>query len=153
MASHLGDGHAHLAHMGGSAPDRCTTKLKLNNDTSEPIKIQRGIFQGDGLSPLWFCLALNPLSNVLNDTRTGFHFQNCDTKLNHLMYMDDIKLYANNESDLNILAETTDRLSKDMCMDFGIDKCRINSVKEGKSFEHHFETMSHHLLKMKPINI
>lgn len=39
------------------------TKLKLmknNSITTGPIKIQRGIFQGDALSPLWFCMALNP---------------------------------------------------------------------------------------------
>ncbi|CAK1598160.1 unnamed protein product [Parnassius mnemosyne] len=29
------------------------------------IRIRRGIFQGDCLSPIWFCLSLNPLSTLL----------------------------------------------------------------------------------------
>jgi hypothetical protein len=32
--------------------------------TTNEIKIEKGIFQGDTLSPLWFCLAVNPLSNL-----------------------------------------------------------------------------------------
>jgi hypothetical protein len=36
------------------------------------INIKRGIFQGDELSPLWFTLALNPLSTLLNSTQYGF---------------------------------------------------------------------------------
>ena len=39
---------------------------------SDPIRIQRRIYEGDSLSPLWFCLALNPLSYLLNRTNCGF---------------------------------------------------------------------------------
>ena len=33
-----------------------------NNIKSKPMKINSGIFQGDSLSPLLFCLSLIPLS-------------------------------------------------------------------------------------------
>jgi len=39
---------------------------------NDPIRIQRGVIQGDILSPLWFCLALNPLSYLLNRTNYDF---------------------------------------------------------------------------------
>ena len=39
---------------------------------SDPIRIQRGIYQGDNLSPSWLCLALNPFSYLLNRTNSGF---------------------------------------------------------------------------------
>ena len=36
------------------------------------MQIRRGIFQGDSLSPLLFCMALNPLSTELNRTGCGY---------------------------------------------------------------------------------
>ena len=43
---------------------------------TEPITIKRGLYQGDSLSPLWFCLALNPLSMLLRDSTIGFNIRN-----------------------------------------------------------------------------
>jgi len=70
-------------------------KVKNRRIMSDPIRIQRGIYQGDSLSPIWFCLALNPLSYLLNRTNYGFgvHCGNKEIQgLNHLLYMDDINL-------------------------------------------------------------
>ena len=36
---------------------------------STPVKYNRGLFQGDSLSPLLFCLAIVPISQVLNRTK------------------------------------------------------------------------------------
>ena len=70
-----------------------STKLILNHsngtETSGNIKIDRGIFQGDSLSPLLFCLALVPLSNELHNTKHGYKI--FDKTLTHLFYMDDLK--------------------------------------------------------------
>jgi hypothetical protein len=37
------------------------------------MKIKHEISQGDCLSVLWFCLAMNPLSNALNETGYDYH--------------------------------------------------------------------------------
>ena len=72
------------------------TTLHLNHNngslTSRPIMIKSGIFQGDSLSPLLFCLALAPLSSLLNESTYGYHTQGY--KITHLLYMDDLKMYA-----------------------------------------------------------
>ncbi|CAK1589159.1 unnamed protein product [Parnassius mnemosyne] len=115
------------------------TTLKLYNGDScletDIIAIRRGIFQGDALSPLWFCLALNPLSNLLNRTDKGYKITNGNTHhtLSHLLYMDDIKLYASSLKDIHILADITESYSTDIQMEFGINKCRIQSIRRGKS--------------------
>ncbi|KAL0852568.1 hypothetical protein ABMA27_016997 [Loxostege sticticalis] len=49
---------------------------KFTKIVTEEIHIGNGIFQGDSLSPLWFCLALNPLSYLLNQTKNGYKLTN-----------------------------------------------------------------------------
>jgi hypothetical protein len=52
---------------------RTTLNLSINNTRlkSWPIQIKRVIYQGDSLSPLLFCLSINPLTNLLNCTGYG----------------------------------------------------------------------------------
>lgn len=108
--------------------------IKQSSVTTEPIRIERGIFQGDALSPLWFCLAINPLSKLLNDTKCGFKLKdnNSHFTLSHLLYMDDIKMFGTSKEEIYKLAEVTEEFSKDICMNFGVDKCKIFSVNRGK---------------------
>jgi hypothetical protein len=108
---------------------KTTLNLSINNTKlkSEPIQIKRGIYQGDSLSPLWFCLAINPLTNLLNSTGYGFNIRVNNTtlsKLNHLLYMDDIKLYASKKNHILSLLTITENFSNDIGMSFGIDKCK-----------------------------
>ena len=60
----------------------------------------RGIFQGDILPPLLFCLCMDSLSWLLNFRDDGYNMNSRSQepeKLGHLLYMDDTKLYANND--------------------------------------------------------
>ena len=68
-------------------------------------KIQRGIFQGDALSPLIFIIAMIPLNHIPRKCTTGYKFSQSQEKINHLMYMDDIKLFAKNEKELETLIQ------------------------------------------------
>ena len=64
------------------------------------IQIRRGIFQGDSLSPLIFCIALIPLTNELNRADFGYQVHGNERKMSHLLFMDDLKLLGRNENDL-----------------------------------------------------
>ncbi|KAI5718661.1 hypothetical protein M8J77_024813 [Diaphorina citri] len=100
---------------------------------SDFIPIRRGIFQGDSWSPMWFCLSLNPLSNMLNSTNKGYSLnRNVEQKITHLLYMDDIKLYAKDKDELRSMLEITSIFSSDIEMKFGIEKCATLEVKRGK---------------------
>jgi len=67
---------------------------------TEDIKIQRGIFQGDSLSPLLFCICLLPLTEQLNKLDTGYEEHTSKIKMSHLLYMDDLKLIAKSEEEI-----------------------------------------------------
>ena len=75
-------------------------KAKQEVMHSQPIQIRRGIFQGDSLSSLLFCIALIPLTNELNRADCGYQVHGTEGKISHLLYMDDLKLLGRKENDL-----------------------------------------------------
>ncbi|XP_063899231.1 uncharacterized protein LOC135119187 [Helicoverpa armigera] len=116
---------------------KTTLHLYHNNNTvtTRQICIRKGIYQGDSLSPLWFCLALNPLSNLLHKCRAGYtlkHSTTEETTISHLIYMDDIKLYSKTDKEMKHLIDTTTEFSKDINMEFGLDKCKTLHIIRGK---------------------
>ena len=60
-------------------------------------KIQRGIFQGDALSPLLFIIAMMPLNHILSKCAPVYTLSRSQGKIKNLMYMDNIKLLAQKE--------------------------------------------------------
>ena len=94
------------------------------------ISVHRGIFQGDSLSPLLFCIALIPLSLELNRSHYGFKVGN--RKINHLFYFDDVKLYGKDDSELEGLLKTIKSFSDDIGMEFGLEKCAKATFNRGK---------------------
>ena len=96
-----------------------------------PIRTKRGIFQGDSLSPLLFTMSLNPLSQELQKTGYGYQLDE-QTKINHLFYVDDLKLYGTSDKQLTGLINTVKNVSDDIKMEFGLDKCAKASFKRGK---------------------
>ena len=96
------------------------------------VNIRRGIFQGDSLSPILFVMALIPLSTVLNKTKVGYGLGKNRGKINHLLYMDDLKLYGKSLEELDSLVQTVRIYSKDIGMEFGIEKCAMIEMKRGK---------------------
>ena len=98
--------------------------------TSRSIEINSGIFQGDSLSPLLFCIALAPLSTLLNNTSYGYQSQG--GKLNHPFYMDDLKTFAKDEDEQIGLLHTVKQFSDDIGMELSIEKCAKATFKRGK---------------------
>ncbi len=96
------------------------------------VRIRRGIFQGDSVSPLHFIISLIPLSFLLNSHTIGYSL---DCKggptVSHRLYMDDLKLYANTEQDMATLVKTTAEFSSDIKMEFGLDKCATVKIING----------------------
>ena len=82
-----------------------------------PIRFKRGIFQGNSLSPLLFTMSLNPLSQELQKMGSGYQLDE-QTMINHLFYVDDLKLYGTSDNQLTGLINTVKNVLDDIKMEF-----------------------------------
>ena len=106
--------------------------LTANGEDLGEVNGKRGIFQGDSLSPMLFVLSMVPLSLILRKVNVCYKWGKKEYKLNHLLFMDDLKLYAKSEEQTNTLVRTVYMFSTDIGMGFGIKKCGILTMKRGK---------------------
>ena len=104
-------------------------ELTSGGERLADVQIERGIFQGDRLSPILFVLALIPLSIILNKAKEGYSLGKDRAKLNHLLFMDDLKLYGKDKDQLDSLVQTVRIFSSDIGMTFGIEKCAMVEMK------------------------
>ena len=107
-----------------------STELTACGQTLGTVKTKRGIFQGDSLSPLLFALCMIPLTKIVRKAKAGYMLDNI--KVNHLLFMDDLKLFAKNEKELDSLVSTVQFFSRDIGMEFGLKKCGVTVLKRGK---------------------
>ena len=95
-------------------------KTVENTLNAGDININNGIFQGDSISPILFCVTLIPPRKLNN---TGYGYKIYDNTINHLFYMDDLKLFAKNDQQLQGLINIVKQFSDDIRMEFGLNKC------------------------------
>ena len=114
------------------------TTLNINSTnethTTSQININTGIFQGDSTSGLYFITSLLPLSWLLKQSKLGYRVKskNKDNLISHLMFVDDLKIYASNDNQLKSLISTTKIFSDDIGMSFGLKKCNKITILRGK---------------------
>ena len=75
---------------------------------------------------------LDPLTEQLNRLNTGYEEHKTKTKISHLLYMDDLKLIAKSEEELQKQIQTVKTFSNDINMEFGLEKCAKITFKRGK---------------------
>ena len=75
-------------------------ELTAEGKSLAEVKIQKGIFQGVALSPLLFVIVMMPLNHIFSKCTAGYKLSKLQEKVNYLMYMEDIKLFAKNEKEL-----------------------------------------------------
>ena len=102
-------------------------ELNFGSKTLGEVPVKRGIFQGDALSPLFFVVALIPLTHILRTANPGFEFRTGET-INNVLFMDDLKLYSKSEKALDSLIQTVRIFTEDIGMQVGTDKCAIPRV-------------------------
>merc|ERR1711874_852843 len=81
----------------------------------------------------------DPLSKLIKSENIGYNLGKTRNrtaqepeKVSHLLFMDDLKLYADSEDNLEKLIKKVNAFSKDINMDFGLDKCSKCTIKKEK---------------------
>ena len=95
------------------------------------INIRREIFQGDSLSPLSFAICMIPLTHVLRKAKARYTLGRGE-KINHLLLMDDLKLYGKSGNEITRLVSTVEVFTQDIGIEFGIKKCDVIIMNRGK---------------------
>jgi hypothetical protein len=70
----------------------------------------------------------------LDNSKYGYKIGTVKTgtyKLNHLLYMDDLKLYANSKKNSDNLLAITFNFSKSIAMELGREKCKVINLDKG----------------------
>ena len=93
------------------------------------FEIWRGIFQGDSLSTLLFVQSMIPLSLIFKKVKFRYKFCDKKTRINHLLFMANLKLIAKSNDRIGSLFNTVCTFSEDIGMEFGIKKCRLLVLK------------------------
>ena len=75
---------------------------------------------------------IRPLTMILRHVKAGYDLGKQQGKINHLLFMDDLKLFGNTEGQLETLINSVRVFSSDINMEFGIEKCGILVMKKGK---------------------
>ena len=93
--------------------------------------MKRGIFQGESFSPLLFFLELIALNNILNK-QGGVYEVKENNKFSHLSFMDDLKLFSRDKTELQQELTIVKIFSDCIRKDFALDKCATEIYKSGK---------------------
>ena len=99
------------------------------------VNINRGIFQGDSIIFAFHDIT-DPFNTSFQTDETRIFISNGKSKLNHLLFMDDLKLYESNQNEIDSLVRTAEIVAKDIGMRFDIDKCGVLATRRGKEVEY-----------------
>ena len=86
----------------------------------------------------WILECLDMLDNVrslsllLRKVKASYEWGRKEFKLNHLLFMDDLKLFGKSEDQIDSLVQTVFIFSEDIGMEFGLKKCGVVILKKGK---------------------
>ena len=85
-----------------------TVFIKGHSSTSDPIKVERGVRQGDPMSPILFNAVMDWVLSGL-DKKIGINIKGTEHRLSHLAYADDLVLFSSTDQgarqQLNLLQE------------------------------------------------
>ena len=116
-----------IQHLLTNSMEKWGTLLSSNGNELGKVDIRRG----DSFSPLLFVMAMIPLTMILRQVNAGYRFSGSREKVNHLLFMDDLKLYGSCNEELESVVGVVKIFSDDVGMKFGFGKCGVLVVEKG----------------------
>ena len=86
------------------------------------------------MSLLLFVVALIPVTIILRTLKQGYSFGKGKERLNHLLFMGNLKLYGSYDNEIDTLVKVVKIVSGDIGMQFGFDKCTVLKMKRESKF-------------------
>ena len=107
------------------------TELTSCGESLAKVNVRRGIFQSDSLSSLLFVICMISLTHVLRKAKARYILGGGE-KINHLLFMGELKLYGKSENKIKGLVSTIEVFSQYIGMEFTIKKCGVIIMDRGK---------------------
>lgn len=107
---------------------RWNLEVRAGSEVILDKRVERGILQGDSLSPLLFVLCMDPLSRKLNMSypMVAVHSNEISHSTNHLLFIDDLKLLATSGDNLKAMVEESKKLFKTIGLEVNAEKSATN---------------------------
>jgi hypothetical protein len=111
-----------------------TTTIKVGEGQTRPLKILRGVRQGDPLSPLLFNMVMDELLESLNSNFSGGSLPN-GAKCAAMAFADDIIMLSDHEVEVPLMLRTVEEFLRERGMSVNPAKCRtlVTGVVAGRT--------------------
>ena len=108
-------------------------KVMLYSGNPELGEVKKRYFSRRFFILFSVCFSIDSIKFDLRTAKAAYEFSENKDKINHLLFMDDLKLYSRSEKGLDSLVKTVRVFSEDIGMEFGIEKCAMLVMEKGKT--------------------
>ena len=103
--------------------ENATMSVRIQDETTRPIQLQRGVRQGDVISPKLFTAALEDVFKLLDWNGLGINING--EYLTQLRFADDVVIMAESLDDLNNMLNDLSRVSQQVGLKMNMSKTKI----------------------------
>ena len=106
--------------------------VKKNNFVSQPILNDKGVKQGDSLSPTLFNIFLNDIGKCFNDQNLSKPLNLNGHNINHLLFADDLLIFSESKEGLQHCLNETGTYCNTWRLNINVKKTKVMLFSKGK---------------------